>query len=56
LYYGRAVMHYPFSNPRQDFRDYKGFVGSLWYSLDTFPPSTSPTVSVCGYLALSFAP
>lgn len=45
LYYGRAIMHYPFANPRQDFRDHKGFVGRLWYSLDTFSPS--PTVSVC---------
>ena len=58
LYYGRAVMHYPFSNPRQDFRDYKGFVGTLWYSLDSFPPSTSPTVSVSGdgSMSLNVAP
>lgn len=42
LYYGRAIMHYPFANPRQDFREHKGFVGRLWYSLD--PPSQSPTV------------
>jgi hypothetical protein len=41
LYYGRAIMHYPFVNPRQDFREQKGFVGRLWYSLD--PPSPSPT-------------
>ena len=41
LFYGRAIMHYPFANPRQDFQEEKGFVGRLWYSAVPKPTEVS---------------